>query len=192
MGQAIKRRVSIRTRILLVVIAFVLFHPEAPVHVDKVVAKETPALAQKIEQPQPQETTVKPVEAQVVNEPEPTPQQPAPQPAPVVQPTPPAPAPAPVSGSKYDWMAQAGIPETYWTQVDWIVTRESGWRVNAQNLSSGAYGLPQSLPGSKMASAGADWQTNPVTQLRWMNNYVTTRYGGWQGAINFWQVHHWY
>jgi hypothetical protein len=76
--------------------------------------------------------------------------------------------------------------------IDALITRESGWRVNATNPSSGAYGLPQALPGSKMASAGADWRTNPVTQLRWMKSYVDGRYGGACGAWNFWQSHHWY
>ena len=71
-----------------------------------------------------------------------------------------------------------------------IIYRESGCRVDAQN-PSGAYGIPQALPGSKMASAGADWETNPVTQIRWMAGYVS-RYGGWQGALEFWYSHGWY
>ena len=54
---------------------------------------------------------------------------------------------------------------------------ESGWRVNAGNQSSGAYGIPQALPGSKMASAGADWQTNPATQITWGLGYISGRYG---------------
>jgi uncharacterized protein YabE (DUF348 family) len=54
---------------------------------------------------------------------------------------------------------------------------ESGWRVNAGNKSSGAYGIPQALPGSKMASAGADWQTNPATQITWGLGYIEGRYG---------------
>ena len=58
-----------------------------------------------------------------------------------------------------------------------LVQRESRWRVDARNRRSGAYGLPQALPGSKMASVGADWRTNPVTQLRWMIAYVGGRYG---------------
>ncbi len=62
--------------------------------------------------------------------------------------------------------------------LDALVQRESRWRVDATNRSSGAYGLPQALPGSKMASAGADWRTNPVTQLRWMVAYLAGRYGG--------------
>ena len=54
---------------------------------------------------------------------------------------------------------------------------ESGWRVNADNPSSSAYGIPQALPGSKMATAGADWATNPVTQIRWGLGYIQDRYG---------------
>jgi SLT domain-containing protein len=54
--------------------------------------------------------------------------------------------------------------------------KESGWRVNAAN-SSGAYGIPQALPGSKMASAGADWETNPATQIAWGMGYIAGRYG---------------
>jgi hypothetical protein len=55
--------------------------------------------------------------------------------------------------------------------------RESNWRWNAENKSSGAYGIPQSLPGSKMASAGADWRTNPETQIKWGIGYIKGRYG---------------
>jgi hypothetical protein len=61
-------------------------------------------------------------------------------------------------------------------------TRESGWRVNAQNPTSGAYGIPQALPASKMASAGADWRTDPVTQIRWGLGYIAGRYGSPAGA----------
>ncbi len=56
-------------------------------------------------------------------------------------------------------------------------TRESNWNPTAMNPSSGAYGIPQSLPGSKMASVGADWRTNPVTQITWGLNYIAGRYG---------------
>ena len=70
-----------------------------------------------------------------------------------------------------------------------IVTRESGWDVTATNPSSGAYGLVQALPGSKMASAGADWQTNPATQIRWGLSYMNSRYGSPCDAWAFWQVH---
>ena len=55
--------------------------------------------------------------------------------------------------------------------------KESGWRANAANTSSGAYGIPQALPGSKMASSGADWETNPETQIKWGLGYIGSRYG---------------
>ncbi|MBN3930458.1 transglycosylase SLT domain-containing protein [Streptomyces verrucosisporus] len=73
-----------------------------------------------------------------------------------------------------------------------IIERESGWNYKAQNPSSGAYGLVQALPGSKMASAGADWQTNPATQIKWGLNYMNDRYGSPCGAWEFWQANHWY
>ncbi|MDX3093947.1 transglycosylase SLT domain-containing protein [Streptomyces sp. ME01-24h] len=73
-----------------------------------------------------------------------------------------------------------------------IVTRESGWNYTATNASSGAYGLVQALPGSKMASAGADWRTNPGTQIRWGLKYMDSRYGSPCGAWSFWQANHWY
>ena len=76
------------------------------------------------------------------------------------------------------------------TAID-LIYHESGCRVNASN-PSGAYGIPQALPGSKMASAGADWETNPVTQIRWMIGYVNGRYGGWSQALSWWYAHGWY
>ncbi|MEW2253715.1 hypothetical protein [Streptomyces sp. NPDC047869] len=71
---------------------------------------------------------------------------------------------------------------------------ESGWRWNALNASSGAYGIPQSLPASKMASAGADWRTNAATQIRWGLSYIKSRYGSPAGAWNSWlsRSPHWY
>lgn len=88
------------------------------------------------------------------------------------------------------WARQAGVSEADLSAALDLIYHESGCRVDAAN-ASGAYGIPQALPGSKMASAGADWETNPVTQIRWMAGYVS-RYGGWQGAINFWYAHGWY
>lgn len=70
--------------------------------------------------------------------------------------------------------------------------RESGWRVNASNGSSGAYGIPQALPGSKMATVGADWQTNPATQITWGLNYISGRYGTPCGAWSSFQAQGWY
>ncbi len=86
-------------------------------------------------------------------------------------------------------MAAAGIAKSDYPYVNYIVSRESGWRVNASNGKT--WGLCQALPGSKMATAGSDWQTNPVTQLRWCSGYAS-RYGGWAGAYNFWLSHHWW
>lgn len=91
-----------------------------------------------------------------------------------------------------DWVRAAGVAEQDLQVALTIIYRESGCRPSATNLSSGAYGIPQALPGSKMASAGADWQTNPVTQIRWMIGYVNGRYGGWHQAWAFWQANSWY
>ncbi|MFM1973433.1 MAG: hypothetical protein RLZZ345_517 [Actinomycetota bacterium] len=70
--------------------------------------------------------------------------------------------------------------------------RESNWRVNAKNKSSGAYGIPQSLPGSKMASEGADWMTNPKTQINWGLKYIKGRYGAPCGALAHSNKFNWY
>jgi hypothetical protein len=66
--------------------------------------------------------------------------------------------------------------------LDSLWTRESGWNPSADNPSSSAYGIPQALPGSKMSSAGADWATNPVTQITWGLGYIRDRYGSPCGA----------
>ncbi|MFD5424420.1 transglycosylase SLT domain-containing protein [Streptomyces sp. NPDC127084] len=75
---------------------------------------------------------------------------------------------------------------------DKIVTHESNWNHTATNASSGAYGLVQALPGAKMASAGADWKTNPKTQIEWGMDYMKERYGSACGAWDFWQANRWY
>jgi len=76
--------------------------------------------------------------------------------------------------------------------LDSIWTKESNWRESAHNATSGAHGIPQALPGSKMAVYGADWETNPVVQIRWGLDYIKSRYGSPCGAWSFWQAHHWY
>ena len=96
------------------------------------------------------------------------------------------------AGSHTDWMSAAGISASDQGSANAIISQESGWRVNATNRSSGAYGIPQALPGSKMASAGSDWQTNPITQLKWMNSYVVGRYGSWQNAYAHKKSKGWY
>lgn len=89
-----------------------------------------------------------------------------------------------------EWVRQAGVAESDVEYAVQLIYRESGCRVDAQN-PSGAYGIPQALPGSKMASAGADWETNPITQIRWMAGYVS-RWGGWAGALRQQVSHGWY
>jgi hypothetical protein len=75
---------------------------------------------------------------------------------------------------------------------DNIIMRESKWDINATNPSSGAYGIPQALPGSKMASEGSDWRTNPATQIIWGIKYMKDRYGSPCGAWSFKSSHGWY
>lgn len=76
--------------------------------------------------------------------------------------------------------------------LDSLWTRESDWNVYARNPSSGAYGIPQSLPGSKMASAGPDWQTNAATQIRWGLSYIDGTYGSPCAAWSHEQALGWY
>jgi hypothetical protein len=75
--------------------------------------------------------------------------------------------------------------------LDPLWQHESGWSTSAAN-PSGAYGIPQALPGSKMATAGSDWQTNPATQISWGLSYIQSRYGSPSAAWSFWQSHNWY
>lgn len=89
-------------------------------------------------------------------------------------------------------MQLAGVNESDYEYVDYIVSHESSWDYTATNSSSGAYGLCQALPGNKMASAGSDWKTNPVTQMKWCDAYATDRYGTWQKAKQFWQENEWW
>ena len=95
-------------------------------------------------------------------------------------------------GTCAGWAREAGVSEDDLSSALDLIYRESGCRVDARNAYSGAYGIPQALPGSKMAAYGADWETNPVTQIKWMSGYVTGRYGGWKQAIEFWYAHGWY
>lgn len=91
-------------------------------------------------------------------------------------------------GAPAEWMAAAGIAQSDWQYVDYIVSRESGWNPNATNKSSGACGLVQALPCSKVPGNGY----NPVDNLRWATGYATGRYGSWAGAYNFWTNNHWW
>lgn len=82
--------------------------------------------------------------------------------------------------------------ENDWQALVWIWDHESGWRWNADNPSSDAYGIPQALPGSKMASAGDDWKDNAATQIKWGLDYIKGRYGSPSQAKQFWLTHNWY
>ncbi|WP_418958867.1 transglycosylase SLT domain-containing protein [Streptomyces tritici] len=89
-------------------------------------------------------------------------------------------------------MARQMVPADQFQCFSNIVDHESGWNYRATNPSSGAYGLMQALPGSKMVSAGADWRTNPATQIKWGLSYMDGRYGSPCGAWSFWQANNWY
>lgn len=89
-------------------------------------------------------------------------------------------------------VASHGWSKAEFKCVDSIFTRESSWRTNAQNKSSGAYGIPQALPAKKLASAGKDWRTNPSTQIKWGLGYIKSRYGTPCKAWSTWQKQHWY
>lgn len=91
-------------------------------------------------------------------------------------------------GTKSEWLLAAGIPQSDWGYADSIVQRESSWNPNALNSSSGACGLAQALPCSKVPGN----PFNPVDSLRWQHGYVNARYGGYAGAYQFWQANHWY
>ncbi|QBE47733.1 transglycosylase SLT domain-containing protein [Leucobacter triazinivorans] len=91
-------------------------------------------------------------------------------------------------GSPAEWMAAAGIAESDWGYVDFIASKESGWNPNATNASSGACGLIQAYPCSKVPGNGYD----PVDNLRWANGYAVGRYGSWASAYAFWTANHWW
>jgi hypothetical protein len=104
----------------------------------------------------------------------------------------PPPNPGTAQRIAYNMMASFGFdPKTQFGCLDQMWARESGWNYQAYN-ASGAYGIPQALPGSKMASAGADWQTNPATQIKWGLGYIKSIYGTPCNAWAFWQAHGYY
>jgi hypothetical protein len=104
----------------------------------------------------------------------------------------PPPDPGTAQSIAYNMLSSFGwSPSTYFSCLNNIYTRESGWRYDAEN-ASGAYGIPQALPGDKMASAGSDWMTNPATQIKWGLGYIQERYGDPCSAWSFWQAHGYY
>jgi hypothetical protein len=81
-------------------------------------------------------------------------------------------------------LLRRGWSESEWSCLDSLWSRESGWQTYASNGSSGAYGIPQALPASKMASAGSDWRTNPITQISWGLSYIAGSYGSPCAALS--------
>ena len=104
----------------------------------------------------------------------------------------PLPSPGTSQAIAYQLLPQFGFnAKQQYPCLDQLWMNESGWQVTAYN-ASGAYGIPQALPGSKMASAGADWQTNPATQIKWGLGYIQGRYGTPCNAWAYWQGHGYY
>ncbi|MGL4745205.1 MAG: hypothetical protein ACRCXL_12565 [Dermatophilaceae bacterium] len=91
-------------------------------------------------------------------------------------------------------LPEYGFSESQWPCLEDLWIGESDWRWSAENPSSGAYGIPQSLPASKMATVGADYRTNPVTQIKWGLQYIKDAYGSPCSALDAWESRspHWY
>jgi hypothetical protein len=102
------------------------------------------------------------------------------------------PDPGSAQAIAYDMVMARGWGEGEFSCLVSLWKKESGWNVNAHNKSSGAHGIPQALPGSKMASVGADWETNPATQITWGLGYISGRYGTPCGAWGTSQAKGWY
>ncbi len=104
-----------------------------------------------------------------------------------------APAPDPGTAQRiaYDLLGSYGFSTDQWGCLDDLWQAESGWLYNAEN-ASGAYGIPQALPGSKMASAGPDWETDPTTQIKWGLGYIQTTYGTPCAAWDHEEADGWY
>ncbi len=110
---------------------------------------------------------------------------------------PPASAPPATPSGSPQQIAMAMLSSYGWSSsefscLDDLWERESGWNPGAENPTSGAYGIPQALPGSKMATAGADWATNPATQIRWGLGYIKSDYGSPCGAWDHEEADGWY
>lgn len=104
----------------------------------------------------------------------------------------PFPVPGTAKGIALDLVEAKGWDYHEYSCLVKLWERESNWRWNANNRSSGAYGIPQALPGTKMASAGADWRTNPATQIKWGIGYISGRYGTPCGALAHSNDKNWY
>ncbi len=96
-----------------------------------------------------------------------------------------------VAGDHASLMTAAGIPADQQGSAEYIIARESGWRLAARN-AGGCLGLGQACPGSKLVNACPDYATNAICQLQFFNGYAVGRYGSWNGAYQFWIVNHWW
>ena len=105
--------------------------------------------------------------------------------------TAPAPDPAAAQSIAQGMLGSFGFASSQWSCLLDLWNQESGWIYNAEN-ASGAYGIPQALPGSKMASAGADWATDPTTQIRWGLGYIKSTYGTPCNAWSHEEADGWY
>ncbi len=103
-----------------------------------------------------------------------------------------SPDPGTAQAIAYEMVLARGWGDDQFACLVALWNKESGWRVNAYNRSSGAYGIPQALPGSKMATAGGDCETNPATQITWCLGYIGGRYGTPCGAWDHSQRVGWY
>ena len=100
------------------------------------------------------------------------------------------PARVPLSSARA--YARSRLSATQFACLDRLWIRESNWNPRSLNRSSGAYGIPQAVPGSRMAAAGADWRTNPITQVRWGLSYIKSRYGTPCAALAHSNRFNWY
>lgn len=103
-----------------------------------------------------------------------------------------APDPGTAQAIAREMVLNRGWGEDQYSCLYSLWQKESNWNVYAQNRSSGAYGIPQALPGSKMGTVAGDWQTNPVTQITWGLGYISGRYGTPCGAWGHSQQVGWY
>lgn len=102
------------------------------------------------------------------------------------------PDPGSAQAIAYEMLVARGWGDDQFNCLVALWSRESGWNTYAHNARSGAYGIPQALPGSKMASAGEDWATNPATQISWGLGYISGRYGTPCGAWEHSEIKGWY
>jgi hypothetical protein len=103
----------------------------------------------------------------------------------------PAPDPGTAQSIAFNMLSSFGFSSSQWPCLDDLWNRESGWIYDAEN-ASGAYGIPQALPGDKMASAGPDWETDPTTQIKWGLGYIQSVYGDPCGAWDHEEADGWY